>query len=145
MLFNFQLDASYLINESLNNNKIFILTGNRGVGKKYIINNMECDYNKYPIIENAYTINEFFSQLIIFTDNLSIADISVGVGQNLQLSFSLTQIMYKFSSFLNLIFKKQKIKLLKSSKIFQRKTNCCFQYNCIKTHLKIWLTLYVII
>ena len=99
MLFNFQLDASYLINESLNNNKIFILTGNRGVGKKYIINNMECDYNKYPIIENAYTINEFFSQLIIFTDNLSIADISVGVGQNLQLSFSLTQIMYKFSSF----------------------------------------------
>ncbi len=121
MLFNFQLDASYLINESLNNNKIFILTGNRGVGKKYIINNMECDYNKYPIIENAYTINEFFSQLIIFTDNLSIADISVGVGQNLQLSFSLTQIMYKFSSFFKSDFQKTEDKVIKELENLSKK------------------------
>lgn len=121
MLFNFQLDASYLINEYLNNNKIFILTGNRGIGKKYIINNMECNYNKYPIIENAYTINEFFSQLIIFNDNMSIADISIGVGQNLQFAFSLTQIMYKFSSFFKADFQKAEDKVIKELENLSKK------------------------
>ena len=136
MFFKFQLDTSYLINEYLNDNKICILTGNRGVGKKYIINNMECDYNKYPIIENAYTINEFFSQLIIFNDNLNITDISIGVGQNLQLGFSLTQMMNKFSSFLKSDFKKAEDRVIKELKNLSKKNKLLLSIQLYKNTSK---------
>ena len=136
MFFKFQLDTSYLINEYLNDNKICILTGNRGVGKKYIINNMECDYNKYPIIENAYTINEFFSQLIIFNDNLNITDISIGVGQNLQLGFSLTQMMNKFSSFLKSDFKKAEDRVIKELENLSKKNKLLLSIQLYKNTSK---------
>lgn len=123
MLFKFQLDTSYLINECLNKNKICILTGNSGIGKKYIINSMECNYNKYPIIENSYTINDFFLQLMIFNDNLNTADISIGVGQNLQFSFSLIQMINKFSSFFKTNFQKAEEKIIKEIENLSKKNN----------------------
>jgi len=100
MLFDYQLNASYLINDCLKNNKIFILSGENGIGKKYIINHIESDYNIFPIIENVYSVKDFLSQIIVFKNYSNQMEFELGVGQAFQVNVPVSQIIDKFSSFI---------------------------------------------
>ena len=109
MLFDFQLDASYLINDAIEKNKIFILSGENGIGKKHIIRQLECSYNKYPIIENAYSVKDLLIQMLIYNNKTSGIDIQFGLkGFNIPV----TQIYHKFYSFIKSDFDNLENKVL---------------------------------
>lgn len=123
MLFKFQLDASYLVNEYLQDNKICILSGANGIGKKYIVKHMESNFDIYPIIENIYTIKELFSQLLVFNNELNRIDLEIGVGQAIQVNIPITQMFNKFCSFLKSDFDNLEKKILDELNSLTKKNN----------------------
>ena len=122
-MFKYQLNASYLINEYLQNNKICILSGKSGTGKKHIIKNIECDFDKYPIIENAYTIKDLYSQILFFNNEQVNPSLNVGLGNTLQVNIPITQIFNKFQSFIKSDFNNLEDKIINELNIITRKNN----------------------
>ena len=131
-MFNYQLEASYLINEYLQDNKICILSGKSGIGKKYLIREIECDFNKYPIIENAYTIKDLYSQLLFFNNEQVNANLDIGVGNTIQANISITQILNKFQSFIKSDFNNLEDKIVNELNNITKKNNLLFSIQLYK-------------
>lgn len=132
ILFNYQLEASYLINEYLQDNKICILSGKSGIGKKYLIKEIECDFNKYPIIENAYTIKDLYSQLLFFNNEQVNANLDIGVGNTIQANIPITQILNKFQSFIKSDFNNLEDKIVNELNNITKKNNLLFSIQLYK-------------
>lgn len=122
-MFSFQMNASYLINEYLQDNNLCIISGKKGVGKKYIIENMEFDYDRYPIIENAYTVKDFYSQLLVFKNESNNTDLEIGIGSSIQTNIPITQILNKFRNFIKLDFDNLDNKVTNELDMLAKKNN----------------------
>lgn len=122
-MFRFQMNASYLINEYLQNNNICIIFGKKGVGKKYLIENMEFEYDRFPIVENAYTVKDFYSQLLVFKTENNTVDLEIGIGNPIQTTIPISQILNKFRNFIKSDFDNLENKVTNELDILAKKNN----------------------
>ncbi len=125
-LLNYQLKTSYALTESIDTNTITVLRGKRGLGKKHIIKTIETNYEKYPIVTEANNINELYTQMLIYKNNKPYLDLSLGYGNNLQLSGTIISVYRTLKSFLTSDFSDVEEKVIQEFKNLSQNTNLLF-------------------
>lgn len=125
-LLNYQLKTSYALTESIDTNKITVLSGKHGLGKKHIIKTIETNYEKYPIITDVNNINELYTQMLIYKNNKTYLDLSLGYGDNLQLSGTIISVYRTLKSFLTSDFSDVEEKIIQEFKDLSKNTNLLF-------------------
>ena len=122
-LLNYQLKTSYELLESIDTNAITVLRGKHGLGKKHIIKTIETNYEKYPIVTEVNNINELYTQMLTYKNNKTYLDLSLGYGNNLQLSSTIISVYRTIKSFLTTDFSDVEEKIIQEFKDLSQKTN----------------------
>lgn len=125
-LLNYQLETSYELTKSIDSNTITVLIGKHGLGKKHIIKTIETNYEKYPIITEVNNLNELYTQMLIYKNNKEYLDLSIGYGNNLQLSGTIISVYRTLKSFLTSDFSDVEKKIIQEFKDLIKKTNLLF-------------------
>ncbi|MEE0992494.1 MAG: hypothetical protein UH542_05910 [Bacteroidales bacterium] len=125
-LLNYQLKTSYALLESIDTNVITVLRGKHGLGKKHIIKTIETNYEKYPIVTEVNNINELYTQMLTYKNNKTYLDLSLGYGDNLQLSGTIISVYRTLKSFLTTDFSGVEEKIIQEFKDLSQKSNLLF-------------------